>query len=407
MNVVFWLLITTTNLIPCQMSRHRHLDTWVAEARDEFDEEDSFDFSKQAHSDVPLFERDTEVLAKYYGDDSWYNGWVVDTTADGFVLVTFEGYEDDGPQETDPADVKLRPDDAEEVPNLDLDTFNARAEEVKAVLGSEVKDGDIKNALARCSFDSAKTIAFLLDWIDGGKKETLGTAPKPATIARKPAWEPLPAKQPRKSPAVSKSSPAQSNPKNKVSSPVAVNKKTPAKAALPSPAAAIPTEKLGDDMEQLGLDSVGRAASVGEKQQKCGGGDGKEEEDEEEEEEYRFDSVEGDGGDGDGEETVSLIVVGHVDAGKSTLNGHLMVLLGRVDQRLMHKYKREAQTMVPPPPDLAHLRLSPAPRSSPAPRRPAAARSAAGPSSPTAESESAVPPRRRSQARETDGDEGA
>lgn len=34
---------------------------------------------------------------------------------------------------------------------------------------------------------------------------------------------------------------------------------------------------------------------------------------------------------------LSLVVVGHVDAGKSTLMGHLRHLLGHIDQRRMHK----------------------------------------------------------------------
>ena len=103
------------------MSRHRHLDSLVAEAHDEFDEEDSFNFHSKQSSDAHYYEPDTEVLAKYYGDNSWYKGWVVDTNEDGTVLITFEGYEDDGPQETDPADIKLTDDthEHEDVPNVD------------------------------------------------------------------------------------------------------------------------------------------------------------------------------------------------------------------------------------------------------------------------------------------------
>ena len=36
--------------------------------------------------------------------------------------------------------------------------------------------------------------------------------------------------------------------------------------------------------------------------------------------------------DEDGRSTISLVVVGHVDAGKSTINGHLLCLLGSVDK---------------------------------------------------------------------------
>ncbi|VDK43739.1 unnamed protein product [Anisakis simplex] len=39
---------------------------------------------------------------------------------------------------------------------------------------------------------------------------------------------------------------------------------------------------------------------------------------------------------------INLVIVGHVDAGKSTLMGHLLYLMGRVDDRTMHKYKKES-----------------------------------------------------------------
>eukprot|EP01134_Creolimax_fragrantissima_P005425 CFRG5425T1 len=42
-------------------------------------------------------------------------------------------------------------------------------------------------------------------------------------------------------------------------------------------------------------------------------------------------------------EKVSVVVVGHVDAGKSTLMGHLLYLVGKVDKRTMHKFERESE----------------------------------------------------------------
>ncbi|MES1902028.1 MAG: Eukaryotic peptide chain release factor GTP-binding subunit [Paramarteilia canceri] len=42
-------------------------------------------------------------------------------------------------------------------------------------------------------------------------------------------------------------------------------------------------------------------------------------------------------------ESVSLVIIGHVDAGKSTISGHIMYLKGLVDERTMEDYKREAQ----------------------------------------------------------------
>ncbi|KAJ1555429.1 translation termination factor GTPase eRF3, partial [Nowakowskiella sp. JEL0078] len=45
----------------------------------------------------------------------------------------------------------------------------------------------------------------------------------------------------------------------------------------------------------------------------------------------------------DGKETLNVIFIGHVDAGKSTLSGHLLYLSGMVDKRTMDKYQQEAK----------------------------------------------------------------
>ena len=41
---------------------------------------------------------------------------------------------------------------------------------------------------------------------------------------------------------------------------------------------------------------------------------------------------------------VSLVFIGHVDAGKSTISGNIMYLMGAVDQRTIQKYKEEAKS---------------------------------------------------------------
>ncbi|XP_064382264.1 HBS1-like protein [Halichondria panicea] len=40
---------------------------------------------------------------------------------------------------------------------------------------------------------------------------------------------------------------------------------------------------------------------------------------------------------------INLVVIGHVDAGKSTLMGHMLYLLGNVSKKAMHKYEQESQ----------------------------------------------------------------
>lgn len=42
---------------------------------------------------------------------------------------------------------------------------------------------------------------------------------------------------------------------------------------------------------------------------------------------------------------IHLVVIGHVDAGKSTLMGHTLFDLGVVPQRVMHKYEQESKKM--------------------------------------------------------------
>ncbi|KAJ2821025.1 hypothetical protein GGI24_004323, partial [Coemansia furcata] len=42
-------------------------------------------------------------------------------------------------------------------------------------------------------------------------------------------------------------------------------------------------------------------------------------------------------------ETLNLVVVGHVDAGKSTLMGHVLYALGQVNERTMKRFERDAE----------------------------------------------------------------
>lgn len=42
-------------------------------------------------------------------------------------------------------------------------------------------------------------------------------------------------------------------------------------------------------------------------------------------------------------QSINMVVIGHVDAGKSTLMGHTLYDLGAVNQRVMHKYEQESR----------------------------------------------------------------
>jgi hypothetical protein len=51
------------------------------------------------------------------------------------------------------------------------------------------------------------------------------------------------------------------------------------------------------------------------------------------------------GADGPKKESVNLVMVGHVDAGKSTISGHLMYLTGMLDERTLDKFARESEAL--------------------------------------------------------------
>lgn len=47
----------------------------------------------------------------------------------------------------------------------------------------------------------------------------------------------------------------------------------------------------------------------------------------------------------DAKKPLNVVLLGHVDAGKSTISGHILVLTGNVDERTMEKYEREAKAL--------------------------------------------------------------
>ncbi|EGD75654.1 eukaryotic polypeptide chain release factor 3 [Salpingoeca rosetta] len=70
------------------------------------------------------------------------------------------------------------------------------------------------------------------------------------------------------------------------------------------------------------------------KKQEPAADDDDDDDDEDEEVEYE---------DEGGREHLNIVFIGHVDAGKSTIGGHIMYLTGMVDKRTMEKYEKEAK----------------------------------------------------------------
>ena len=44
-------------------------------------------------------------------------------------------------------------------------------------------------------------------------------------------------------------------------------------------------------------------------------------------------------------EHFNIVFIGHVDAGKSTIGGHLLYLTGMVDQRTLERYEKESKEL--------------------------------------------------------------
>lgn len=48
---------------------------------------------------------------------------------------------------------------------------------------------------------------------------------------------------------------------------------------------------------------------------------------------------------------INIVVIGHVDSGKSTTTGHLIYKCGGIDKRTIEKFEKEAaEVSLPPPP---------------------------------------------------------
>ena len=149
------------------MSRHRNVGGWVAETYDEDDHDDAYYGAGEAET-LPI---DAYVMAKFYDEDQWYPGTIIDYSEYGY-MVLFEGYEEDGAQDTDPHDVellKLPGEDESSSAAIDLESFNDLAAEVASVLEGEVTDSDIRAALEASNFKLEAATASLLDWVAAGK----------------------------------------------------------------------------------------------------------------------------------------------------------------------------------------------------------------------------------------------
>ena len=190
----------------------------------------------------------------------------------------------------------------------------------------------LTNEYGRATTELEEATTRLLDWVANGKPggSFAKKAMKKAPAAERGAGLRSPSatlktggggKTAKATPTLKKSAPKKEPPKNKKAS----SKEIGAGAAGGAWTVTRELDSLGLGGEEASAVACDEGLEVG--------GDA-------------FDDVlEADEAEEDSLDTISLVVVGHVDAGKSTLNGHLMYLLGEVDQRVMHKNEKEANQM--------------------------------------------------------------
>jgi hypothetical protein len=152
------LLLVALLLLPAPstagMSRHRNVGGWVA---DTYDDDDDDEGAADGMEEIPV---NSYVMARFYGDDSFCPGTVIGWSQYGY-LVSFEGYEDEIAQDTDPRDVELvrLPDENEACDGIDMDTFNDLVAEIASVMEGEAGESDIRAALETSSFSKLSQMA--------------------------------------------------------------------------------------------------------------------------------------------------------------------------------------------------------------------------------------------------------
>lgn len=121
----------------------------------------------------------------------------------------------------------------------------------------------------------------------------------------------------------------------------AVNLSDPKDSSIREEEEAVTGEKAQDE-EERECEQVDKEAEKRRAAEEEEGEDEEEGGEEEEEEEELFDpsSLQL-----DEKKPLNVVLLGHVDAGKSTISGHILVLTGNVDERTMEKYEKEAKAL--------------------------------------------------------------
>ncbi|KAG7378236.1 hypothetical protein PHYPSEUDO_010390 [Phytophthora pseudosyringae] len=115
---------------------------------------------------------------------------------------------------------------------------------------------------------------------------------------------------------------------------LAASAAAPAPPAAPASPASEPVAQLEEKVETL---------VVEEEKEEPKAEEPKAEEAAEDEDTFEEEAAEQEVGDEDPREHLNVVLIGHVDAGKSTLSGNLLYLMDQVDKRTIERYEREAK----------------------------------------------------------------
>jgi len=244
----------------------------------------------------------------------------------------------------DPGDKKLRRCDSvfdtSGMSAEDLAKLNSCLDHILDIVGETVHEFTIKEAIVRCNFDVEKALNYILNKPSQGSPIAQASPPKKSKLKldadtdigipiRKPSAPVVKAIPSTKVSVVGFNAPGFSN--VNIAEPVKIteSKGDPVKSRSNSPlpsrleTLSIQTPKKSDATENNSAPTpmkqvVMRKGEIN----AC--------------EEFKKNR-------GDAKESLNLVVIGHVDSGKSTLMGHLLFQLGQVSQKVMHKHEQESR----------------------------------------------------------------
>ncbi|XP_073975053.1 translation elongation factor EF-1alpha (GTPase) HBS1 isoform X2 [Rhodnius prolixus] len=193
-------------------------------------------------------------------------------------------------------------------------------EQIKNILGDSFPEELLINMLVEKNYDTAKVIDVLLNNTSFSKRDT-AVSPKPQRLTS------LRSSEKARTPVVTVSSPAKSNvikgflisddnnPETIKDTNQSSRSASPTVVDKTNPDAIAQKVKISEDVLNISKRNIAKA-----------------------EEHFKEDR-------GSCKEQLHMVVTGHVDAGKSTLMGHLLFKLGHVSSKTMHKYEQESKKL--------------------------------------------------------------